>query len=159
METFANMSAITSLLLAVILSSGFGYELYLNSLAVAALARPDMGQQRLSQVRKIYVGDMGTADESERFRHLLEDQLNAKGFTVVDDAAAADAILTGALSVRVLDDESEARVYVTLRTPGGERIWSRDFGNRFLHNPFNRKEPVKLRAEDVANGLKRAAQK
>ena len=152
------MSAITSLLLAIILSPGFGCDLYVNAAAVA-LARHGTDQQRLSQVQKIYVGDMGTADESERFRHLLEDQLTEKGFTVVDEASAADAILTGALSVRVLDDESEARVYVTLRTPGGERIWSKDFGNRLFHNPFNRKEPVKLRAEDVANGLKRAAQK
>jgi hypothetical protein len=157
------MTAITSLLLAIVLVSGFGGELCfggdLYGYPVDAWTQPDADQQRLSQVQKIYVGDMGNADESERFRHLLEDQLTEKGFKVVDDVANADAILTGALSVRVLDDESEARVYVTLRTPGGERIWSRDFGNRFFHNPFNRKEPVKLRAEDVANGLKRAAQK
>jgi hypothetical protein len=157
------MTAITSLLLAIVLVSGFGGDLCFGGDIYGnpeeALSQPDADQQRLSQVQKIYVGDMGTADESERFRHLLEDQLTEKGFKVVDDAANADAILTGALSVRVLDDESEARVYVTLRTTGGERIWSRDFGNRFFHNPFNRKEPVKLRAEDVANGLKRAAQK
>jgi hypothetical protein len=151
------MCAIANLLLAVLLFSGFGSDLYGNP--ALSEDQPDAAQKTLSLVQKIYVGEMGNADESERFRHLLEDQLIEKGFTVVDDATKADAVLTGALSVRVLDDESEARVYVRLSTPDGERLWSRDFGNRFFHNPFNRKEPVKLRAEDVANGLKRAAQK
>lgn len=151
------MSNVASLLLAVLLLFDCGTTFY--DPATGAEAQPDANQQRLSLIQKLYVGDMGTANESERFRHLLEDQLGEKGFTIVDDAAQADAILTGALSVRVLDDESEARVYVTLRTPGGERLWARDFGNRLFHNPFNRKEPVKLRAEDVANELKKAVQK
>lgn len=152
------MSAVMSLLFAIIVLSGFGGESYVNP-AAFDLAQAEAGPPSLSQVRKIYVGEMGTAGESERFRHLLEDQLSEKGFTVVEREGDWDAILTGALSVRVLDDESEARVYVVLRTRGGQRLWSKDFGNRLLHNPFNRKEPVKLRAEDVANGLKRAVQK
>jgi len=111
-------------------------------------------QERLSLVRKIYVGDMGTADEADRFRLLLEEQLLKRGFTVVDKPESADAILTGALSVRVFDNKSEARAYVRLNTPGGERIWARDFGSRLFTNPFRRVEPVKRRAEDVANGLR-----
>lgn len=112
-------------------------------------------QNKLRLVQKIYVGEMGKADEAQRFRLLLKEQLSKKGFTVVESAERADAILSGALSVRVLDDNSEARVYVTLDTPGGERLWARDFGNKFLTNPFNRKEPTKRRAEDVANGLRK----
>ena len=111
-------------------------------------------EKKFQLVRKIYVGDMGSVDEAERFRFLLEEQLSKKGFTVVERAEDADAILSGALSVRVFDDKSEARVYVKLESPGGERLWARDFGNRLLRNPFNRKEPAKLRAEDVANGLR-----
>ncbi len=125
-------------------------------------AQSDPAQKKLYHVQKIYVGDMGDDDEAERFRHLLEEQLSRKGFTIVNRVEDADAILTGALSVRVFDDKSEARVYVRLEAPGGERLWARDFGNRLFKNPFNRKEPTKLRAEDVANGLrsdwKKAAQ-
>ena len=111
-------------------------------------------QKKLRLVQKIYVGEMGDDGEAERFRLLLEEQLAKKGFTIVGRPADADGVLTGALSVRVFDDKSEARVYVKLDTPDGIRLWSRDFGNRFFKNPFNRKEPTKLRAEDVANGLR-----
>ena len=108
----------------------------------------------LGLVQKIYVGDMGGADEADRFRLLLEEQLMKRGFTIVERAENADAILTGALSVRVFDDKSEARAFVRLTTPGGERIWSKDFGSRLLTNPFKRAEPVKRRAEEVANRLR-----
>ena len=71
----------------------------------------------LGQVRKIYVGDMGDDDEAERFRLLIEEALEREGFTVVGRAEAADAVLTGALSVRDYDDKSEARAFVRLFTP------------------------------------------
>jgi hypothetical protein len=108
----------------------------------------------LGVVQKIYVGDMGGADEADRFRLLLEEQLTKRGFTIVERAESADAILTGALSVRVFDDKSEARAFVRLTTQGGERIWARDFGSRLITNPFKRAEPVKRRAEEVANRLR-----
>ena len=107
----------------------------------------------LGLVQKIYVGTMGETDEAERFRLLLEEALAGKGFTVVDGSDKADAILTGVLSVRVHDKKTQARVYVKLTTPKGERVWGKDFGSR-LTSPFNRTEPVKLRARDVANGLR-----
>lgn len=116
-------------------------------------------QQRLRLVQKIYVGEMGKTDEADRFRLLLAEQLSKKGFTVVDRAEDSDAILTGALSVRVLDEKSEARVYVTLDTPGGARLWAKDFGHRTFTNPFKRKEPTKRRAEEVADGLRKDLKK
>jgi predicted enzyme involved in methoxymalonyl-ACP biosynthesis len=114
----------------------------------------DMDQDRLSLVRKIYVGDMGTADEADRFRLLLEDKLSKRGFVIVERPEIADAILTGALSVRVFDDKSEARAFVRLTTQAGDRIWSREFGSRLIFNPFKRAEPVKRRAEEVADRLR-----
>ena len=110
-------------------------------------------QSRLHLVEKIYVGSMGETDEAERFRLLLEEELSAKGFTVVDRSEKAEAILSGALSVRVHDKKTRARVYVKLETPEGVRLWGKDFGSRFT-SPFNRTEPVKLRAQDVANALR-----
>ena len=111
------------------------------------------GQPEPNEVRKIHVGRMGDSDESERFRLLLEEALTAKGFMVVDQPEKADAVLTGALSVRVHDKKTRARVFVKLSTPAGVRLWGKDFGSR-ITSPFNRTEPVKLRAQDVANALR-----
>ena len=113
----------------------------------------DLSEPQLHQVRTIYVGNMGDADEADRFRLLLEEQVTKKGFTVVNSPEKADAILTGALSVRVHRNSSTARVYVALHTPQGQRLWGRDFGSK-ISNLFTLTEPVKLRAQDVANGLK-----
>lgn len=110
----------------------------------------------LGEVRKIYVGDMGRDDEAERFRLLLEEQLARRGFTVVGRPDAADAVLTGALSVRVYDEKSEARVFVRLEDAAGARLWARDFGHkRFKVNPLSLKEPTRRRAEEVAEALRR----
>lgn len=112
--------------------------------------------EQLRDVRKIHVGDMGTADEADRFRFLLEEQLRRRGFTVVSTAQEADAVLSGALSVRVMDQKSEARAFVKLEDAAGRRLWARDFGHKkFLVNPLSRQEPTKRRAEEVAKELRR----
>jgi len=113
---------------------------------------------RLRLVHRIYVGGMGRGDEAARFRLLLQDQLTEKGFTVVNKPEDADAILKGALSVRV-DDGSEARVYVTLEALNGDRLWARDFGNGIIKSLLTLKEPVKLRATDVAVALRDACKR
>ena len=126
--------------------------------ATAAAASGNERARRLPDlrdVRKIYVGDMGTADEADRFRFLLEEQLRRRGFSVVGTAAEADAVLSGALSVRVLDKKSEARAFVKLEDAAGRRLWARDFGHKILVNPFSRQEPTKRRAEEVAKELRR----
>ena len=106
---------------------------------------------KLYLIQKIHISEMGASDEADRFRFLLEEQLSKKGFTVVDKSENADAILTGALSVRVYDDASIARVYVQLKSSSGERLWGGNFGAR---RTLSRKESVQLRAEDVANRLR-----
>ena len=131
-------------------------------LAGAATGTAASGNERarklpdLRDVRKIYVGDMGTADEADRFRFLLEEQLRKRGFTIVSTPAEADAVLSGALSVRVFDEKSEARAFVKLEDAAGRRLWARDFGHKkILVNPFSRQEPTKRRAEEVAKELRR----
>jgi hypothetical protein len=109
----------------------------------------------LRDVRKIYVGDMGTADEADRFRLLLEEQLKKRGFSITQTAQEADAVLTGALSVRVMDEKSEARAFVKLEDASGRRLWARDFGHKRLVNPFSQQEPTRRRAEEVAKELRR----
>ncbi len=132
---------------------------FLAGAATGAVASGNERARRLPDlrdVRKIYVGDMGTADEADRFRFLLEEQLRKRGFTVVGSAAEADAVLSGALSVRVFDQKSEARAFVKLEDAAGRRLWARDFGHKkFLVNPLSRQEPTKRRAEEVAKELRR----
>jgi hypothetical protein len=129
--------------------------------AVASFAsgggeRPRTTQSALHEVHKIYVGDMGKADEAERFRFLVGEELSKKGFTVVERAEDADAILTGALSVRVGDENTQARAFVKLESQAGQRLWAKDFGHRaILLNPFDRKEPTKRRAAEIANELRK----
>ena len=124
-----------------------------------ALAAPasdgEVRQSALRDVRKIYVGDMGRADEAERFRFLLGEELTKQGFVVVEDAEDADAVLSGALSVRVGDDRTEARAFVKLEVPKtGQRLWAKDFGSRLIFNPLKRKEPTKRRASEIAKELR-----
>ena len=52
----------------------------------------------LGSVKKIYVGSMGQSDEAERFQLLLSDELGKVGFSTIDNAKDADAVLTSAMS-------------------------------------------------------------
>jgi hypothetical protein len=131
--------------------------------AHAALASDDSERPRrqpaLHGVQKIYVGDMGRADEAERFRFLVGEELSKQGFTIVERAEDADAVLSGALSVRVGDEKTEARAFVKLETPNGARLWAKYFGNRLIFNPLKRKEPTKRRASEIASELRKDWQK
>ncbi len=124
--------------------------------AVAAGQSRPRKMETLPSVQKIYIGDMGDADEADRFRFLLEEQLLKQNFDVVLRPEDADAVLTGALSVRVYDRKSEARVSVRLASRDGQVFWARDFGHkRFSINPLSLQEPTKRRAEEVAESLRR----
>ena len=105
----------------------------------------------LVSVKKVYVGSMGQSDEAERFRLLLQDELGKAGFTTTEDERTADAVLSGALSVRVYARESIARATVVLKTPDGVRIWEHDFQPHFK---FGARDTVKVRAHDVARALR-----
>lgn len=126
----------------------------LPSLAQAPQAAPASGATRLHQVQRIYIGDMGEIDSAERFRLLLEEQLVKRGFGVVLREEEADAILGGVLSMPVLEGENDARITAQLRTLGGQLLWSGNFGPK-LTSYFRLKDPLKLRAEELANKLKK----
>lgn len=122
-------------------------------LAISCLAQ---GTGSLGAVNKIYVGSMGQSDEAGRFQLLLVDELGKVGFATTDDAKSADAVLTGALSVRVYAEESRARVTAVLKTPEGLRLWGKDFEPHFN---FGASDTVKLRAQDVAKALRKDVHK
>ena len=102
------------------------------------------------------------SDEAERFRLLLADELGKAHFATTEDAKTADAVLTGALSVRVYAEESRARVTVVMKTPDGLRLWEKDFQphpNFQPHLKFGGADTVKLRAQDVAKTLRKEVDK
>ncbi len=76
------------------------------------------GNNPFASVKKIYVGPIeagdGVAegDEATRIRLLLALELTKAGFTSVDSAQAADAVLTGVLVTR-----DYTSLTVVLRTP------------------------------------------
>lgn len=114
--------------------------------------------ERLRDVQRIYIGSMGASDEAERFRLLLEESLTKERFTVVDKDSAADAILSGVLTVRVYDDDSIARATVRLKNHSGTVIWSGDFQPKV--SLFKRvKDTVKFRADNIAEALRKAKKK
>lgn len=111
------------------------------------------GQDQFRLVQKIYVGDMGTLDTAERFRLLLEEQLARRGFQIVAREDRADAVLSGVLSLPVIEDEGKARITLQLKSLDGDLLWSGNFGPK-LSSYFRLKDPLQLRAEDVANRLR-----
>jgi hypothetical protein len=112
---------------------------------------PKTGVKNLYEVRKIYIDEMGKSDDSERFRLLLREKLSDKGFTIVESPDDADAILKGTLATQLSQGTTKARASVYLKSQSGAALWNDDFGVRFAFGPH--RDSIKLRAEDVANGL------
>ncbi|HEY5883621.1 MAG TPA: hypothetical protein VIT88_02995 [Pyrinomonadaceae bacterium] len=115
----------------------------------------------LHLVQKIYVDEMGTSAEALRFRLLLEDQLSAKGFTVVDRPEKADAVLGGALSVNhsgIFGGDADVGVTTRLTSAAGERLWGHNAGGQItIFNPVSAlkvKEPIEYRAKELAKRLR-----
>lgn len=109
----------------------------------------------LSDVHSIYVGSMGHDDEAVRFHRMLKQELTHAGFAIEEDPAKADAVLSGTLSIRVLDGYSRAFCDVTLRAFDGATLWQSAFGprfRRFWHGNRSR-DDVKNRAGDITDKL------
>jgi hypothetical protein len=106
----------------------------------------------LCRVQKIFIGEMGKSDEAARFRLLLTQTLSDSGFTVVDAEDKADSILSGALSVRVFENNAKARATVQLKSHEGGLLWSGNFTPHRI--VFTSKDEVQRRAEEIAKALR-----
>lgn len=137
-----------------LLPVGLCLSLALGAVHLSAQTRAVAGPLRLHQVRTIYLGDMGPGDSAGRFRFLLEEQLLQKGFVLTENPDRADALLVGALSVPEFKGESEARVTLVLKTLDGDRVWAGNFGPK-LSTILRFKDPLKIRAEQVAERLRK----
>lgn len=113
----------------------------------------------LSNVKKIYIYEMGHSDEAARFRDLLEEKFSSSDFVqTVHKPEDADAILKGTLSTSEVQGTTKARVSIRLKNQDDVELWSEDYGTRLVFK-FGDKDSVKLRADDVFNGLKSAWKK
>jgi hypothetical protein len=128
---------------------------------VSATAQSVTGPTSLYRVQKIYLEELGTSAEAARFRLLLEEKLVDKGFTIVQRAEDADAVLSGALSVsasRVYGGTSDVGVTVQLKSRAGDRLWSGNFAGQIITiNPvayFKFKDIVEHRASETAKKLR-----
>ena len=118
-------------------------------LTMPAKANDSPPVHSLSEVHHMYVDSMGHDDEAARFRGLVKQELTRAGFTIEDNSAKADAILSGTISIRVLAGYSRAFSDVTLRASDGAALWQSAFRPRFWHGKQSG-DDVKDRATDIA---------
>jgi hypothetical protein len=138
--------------------------LFIVSLApstILANSNSQTSTKALHLAQKIYVEEMGTSPESARFRLLVEDQLGRKGFTVVDNAEKADAVLSGVVSVArsgFYGGPADISVTARLISSEGDRLWSGNMGGQiYILNPVSSlkfKEPIEYRAKELAKKLR-----
>lgn len=140
-----------------------------NPLTATAASHPQAPQTKpkaLHLVQKIYVEELGTSDEAERFYLLLQDKLTKNGFVVVDESDDADGVLSGVLTVlpvNIYGGEPDIRITLQLKSPNDERLWTGN-SNKSLYGALGGfvllpgvsryKEPIEFRADEIANKLR-----
>lgn len=132
------------------------------STAPAQTARPDP----LYRVKSIYLGDVG-ALETDPFKIYLRRELTRLGFTVVDEAASADAVLTGEMTISVTEDgppieKPYDKLSFKLVARGSEEIWRAKFSvqqRSFDNWEKNSEHRARRLAERLKRDWKRAAGK
>lgn len=137
--------------------------------SVALGARPLEGATHCS-IQRLAIGSFGKTDYAGQFRFLLEDALQRQGFEVVSQSKAADASLTGIVTMREhvyggpkaydIFTITHAYVTVSLRRADGTEIWRGYFKPRKYKRRVRKgKTPLELRAYDVATSLRDACTK
>ncbi|MDT5123319.1 MAG: hypothetical protein QOC96_2801 [Acidobacteriota bacterium] len=120
--------------------------------ANAQAAKPD----KLYLVRKIYIGDIeDQIDKEKRIVLFLKQELEARGFIIVNDSASADAILSGWISNELpLDggDSSWLKSYFEfhLESQSKEKVWERTIK---IHNKTDVVKSAKTGARKLAEKL------
>jgi hypothetical protein len=122
-----------------------------------ALALPLMaGNNPLAAVKKIYVGSIGggdsavQSDEATRIRLLLTLELTKAGFTSVDAAEKADAVLTGVLVIR-----DYTSLTVLLSATDGKQLWGKNERPWWTEGGFRGRDNAQQRAQDIARALRK----
>jgi len=82
----------------------------------------------------------------------LKQELTHAGFTVEEDSAKADSVLSGTFSVRVVAGYSRSFAEVALRASDNATIWQGGFGPRFWRGRKSG-DDTKNCAGDIADKL------
>lgn len=125
------------------------FALHLLIIFVCSHASADGSQKstsgKLHLVRRIYIGDIQSPLSRDPFKEYLKQELEAKGFSIVDDVTTADAILKGTITIPLVEDEWPGymvlydKLNFRLESPSNEHIWS-----------------AKVRVESQSDSLKNA---
>jgi hypothetical protein len=118
----------------------------------AQATKPD----RLYLVQRIYIGDIQDIDDRKRINSFLKQELEARGFVVVDTSAAADAVLTGRVEGELpLDNENPDYLKATfefqLVSGDNQRLWGRRLR---IHTKLDAAIDAKNGARAIAAKLK-----
>ena len=111
-----NASVLSGFICAMVLCVG--------PLAVGDNSKPN----KLCAVNAIFIEQFYKWEQAATIEARLEEELEKRGFRIVNDPAAAEAILTGTVSAQYTLDGDErdlpkAIYTVELKNAGGERIW------------------------------------
>ena len=106
----------------------------------------------LSDATKVCIGSMGKSDNADRFRMLLDEELTKAKVPTTEVEGECDAVLTGVLATRTIQDETAADATVVLRNKDGQRLWGGDFKTSF----WWKSDDVRDRARAVASALSKA---
>lgn len=114
----------------------------------------DTMPDKLYLVRKIYIGEIEDIDKEKRINSFLKQELEARGFTVVDDSVNADAVLSGRVEGELpLDDYDPSWLKSTfefrLISQGKEKVWERRIR---IHSMLDV-------ARDAKNGARKIAER
>lgn len=123
----------------------------MKTLIAAALLFASLTASAATGLQTIYVGNFGQSGDADRLRMLLTDDLRTAGFVVVDEPTQADASISGALSVQVVQAHTEAYVTAAVRDKEGKEIWKGNYGSSFHAG----NDAVKWRASDLTKALKK----
>lgn len=113
------------------------------SLAVLVNAKNDSINPQLKDIKKIYITELGTTDNSDIIREKIRLRLIETGkFTVVDRREEADAIFTGTVVMEKhiggglgdIDTTNKGVAVFYLRRPvTGEVIWTYEYKPKFFN--------------------------
>jgi len=119
---------------------------------------------KLYLVKRIYIGEIRSPLTRDSFKEYLKQELEAKGFTVVDDLTSADAILKGTITIPIVEDEWPGYMVLydtlefSLETPSDENIWNAKVRVESKPDPVkNANSRVRKLAERIERDWKKSA--
>ena len=104
----------------------------------------------LTNVQRVWVDKLGNNDDAEHFRSQLAGELGRQGFTALDQAEGADAIIKGTFSFRDFGARTGAAANLRILSPDDKEMWAISVSD----SKSDRKESAQWVAQEVAKKMK-----